>query len=68
MSPWHDVVDWVGGYPFEVARPEEIFEFYQRNGFVLVKMRTCAGGHGCNEFVFERRSNSCLPFHASQHS
>ena len=68
MSPWRDVVDWVGGYPFEVARPEEIFEFYQRNGFVLVKMRTCAGGHGCNEFVFECRSNSCLPSHASQHS
>ena len=28
MSPWCDVVDWVGGYPFEVARPDEIFEYY----------------------------------------
>src|SRR5262249_54096870 len=27
MSPWHDVVDWSGGYPFEVAKPERIFEF-----------------------------------------
>ena len=26
MSLW--VVDWVGGYPFEVAKPEEIFDFY----------------------------------------
>src|SRR5262249_6228922 len=22
MSRWHDLLDWVGGYPFEVARPE----------------------------------------------
>src|SRR5579883_3573074 len=28
MSRWHDLVDWVGGYPFEVARPEGIFDFY----------------------------------------
>jgi hypothetical protein len=25
MSAWRDVVDWVGGYPFEVAKPEEFF-------------------------------------------
>lgn len=27
MSPSHDVVDWVGGYPFEVAKSEENFVF-----------------------------------------
>ena len=54
MSPWHDVVDWVGGYPFEVARPEEIFEFFKQKGFVLVKLKTCGGGRGCNEFVFRK--------------
>ncbi len=52
MSPWRDVVDWVGGYPFEVATPEEIFHFYRRKGFEMSQMTTCAGGHGCNEFVF----------------
>lgn len=52
MSPWRDVIDWVGGYPFEVARPEEIFDFYYERGFQLIKLRTCAGGLGCNEFVF----------------
>lgn len=30
MSVWHDLVDWVGGYPFEVAKPEELFEFYRK--------------------------------------
>ena len=52
MSPWRDVVDWVGGYPFEVAKPEDVFEFYQRRGFTMIGLSTCGGGHGCNEFVF----------------
>jgi len=57
MSRLHDWVDWVGGYPFEVAKPEEIFAFYAQRGFALVNLRTCAGGIGCNEFVFSRRSH-----------
>ncbi|MCX7155356.1 MAG: class I SAM-dependent methyltransferase [Rhodocyclales bacterium] len=54
MSPWRDVVDWVGGYPFEVAKPEEIFNFYRDRGFRLDQLQTCAGGLGCNQFVFVR--------------
>jgi len=53
MSPWRDVVDWVGGYPFEVAKPEEIFDFYRNKGFILQRIKTCGGGIGCNEFVFQ---------------
>jgi 2-polyprenyl-6-hydroxyphenyl methylase/3-demethylubiquinone-9 3-methyltransferase len=54
MSAMVDWKDWLGGYPFEVARPEEIFEFFRERGFSLVRMTTCAGGQGCNEFVFRR--------------
>jgi hypothetical protein len=54
MSAWYDVIDWVGGYPFEVAKPEEIFEFYRARGFQLEKIVTCGGSLGCNEFVFVR--------------
>lgn len=54
MSLWYDMIDWVGGYPFEVARPEEILQFYRSRQFELVQMRTCGGRHGCNEFVFVR--------------
>jgi len=57
MSVWHDLVDWVGGYPFEVAKPEEIFDFYLNKGFQLVKLKTCAGGLGCNEYVFVKSKN-----------
>lgn len=54
MSRWHDLLDWVGGYPFEVARPEEIFEFCRDRGFALDRLVTCGGGLGCNQFVFRR--------------
>ena len=54
MSPWHDLVDWVGGLPFEVAKPERIIEFFKERGFALEKLITCGGGHGCNQYVFER--------------
>jgi 2-polyprenyl-3-methyl-5-hydroxy-6-metoxy-1,4-benzoquinol methylase len=57
MSHWRDIIDWVGGYPFEVAKPEEIFDFYRDRGFRLTKMKCNHGiGHGCNEFVFVRDS------------
>ena len=54
MSVWHDCVDWVGGYPFEVAKPEEVFNFCRRHGFALQRLRTAGGGHGNNQFVFAR--------------
>ena len=51
MSAWRDVVDWVGGYPFEVATPGDVFEFYRKKGLQLIKLRT-SNAHGCNEYVF----------------
>jgi len=54
MSVWNDLVDWVGGYPFEVAKPEEIFDFFSERGFVLSRLKTRGGKSGCNEFLFLR--------------
>lgn len=54
MSAWRDLLDWVGGYPFETARPEEIVRFYRALGFTLENMSTRGGSMGCNEFVFTR--------------
>jgi 2-polyprenyl-3-methyl-5-hydroxy-6-metoxy-1,4-benzoquinol methylase len=54
MSAKHDLVDWVGGYPFEVAKPEQVFGFLRERGFELRHLKTCAGGLGCNEYVFAR--------------
>jgi SAM-dependent methyltransferase len=63
MSPLYDWIDWIGGYPFEVARPEGIFDFYRRRGLTLLQLRTTAG-LGCNEFVFaapHRVSEAAVP-------
>lgn len=57
MSRWHDLLDWVGGYPFEVARPQQVIDYYRRCGFVVVTVKTCGTSLGCNQFVL-RRSQS----------
>lgn len=54
MSLWYDLLDWLGGYPFEVARPETVFRFLASRGFELRELITAGGEHGCNQFVFER--------------
>jgi 2-polyprenyl-3-methyl-5-hydroxy-6-metoxy-1,4-benzoquinol methylase len=52
MTIWHDLIDWLGGYPFEVSTPKEIFDFYKDNGFTLTQLKTVGGKLGCNEYVF----------------
>jgi len=54
MSRWRDIVDWVGGHPYEYATPEAIFDFYRKRGLTLTKLKCGGVGLGCNEFVFER--------------
>ena len=56
MSAFRDLIDWVGGLPFEVAKPEEIYDFYYKRGFTLDSMKTCGGGIGCNEFIFTKKT------------
>jgi 2-polyprenyl-3-methyl-5-hydroxy-6-metoxy-1,4-benzoquinol methylase len=51
MSPWTDVVDWAGGYPYETARADEVIMYFIRRGFTLAAFKL-DGGIGCNEFVF----------------
>ncbi len=54
MSPWIDVRDWLGGYPYEFASADHIFRFCSREmGFTLVNLRT-ANNIGVNEFLFRR--------------
>ena len=57
MNVWVDLIDWLGGYPFEVAKPEEIVSFFKQRGFRLEKMKTVGSKMGCNEFIFKRTKN-----------
>jgi 2-polyprenyl-6-hydroxyphenyl methylase/3-demethylubiquinone-9 3-methyltransferase len=54
MSRWRDIIDWVGGYPYEYARTDQVFDFYRVRGFALQRLRCSAGALGCNEFVFRK--------------
>jgi len=56
MSLWYDMFDWLGGLPFEVAKPEAVFDFFRARGFELERLKTCGGRTGCNEFVLRRKS------------
>ena len=56
MSRWRDVIDWVGGYPYEVSTPDETFEFFKSRGFQLTKLNCGKVGLGCNQFVFVKTS------------
>jgi len=53
MNPFIDWIDWVGGYPFEVATPDAITNFVENRNFSLVKKVTCTS-LGCNEFIFKK--------------
>lgn len=60
MDWQHDVNDWLGGYPYESATPDEVERFMSSRGFALVRAFVKpapiwgALGSPCNEFVFRR--------------
>jgi 2-polyprenyl-6-hydroxyphenyl methylase/3-demethylubiquinone-9 3-methyltransferase len=56
MSVWHDWHDWLGGYPFEAAKPESIILPLQQQGLTLTNLNTQYGSVGCVEYVFRKNS------------
>jgi 2-polyprenyl-3-methyl-5-hydroxy-6-metoxy-1,4-benzoquinol methylase len=57
MSIVRDWIDWLGGYPFEVATPTATFDFLRARGFRIDRLVTTLGS-GCNEFVFRREQHA----------
>ncbi len=53
MSVYHDWIDWLGGFPFEVASVDKTVDFYMDRGFHLMKIKTKLG-LGNNHFVFKK--------------
>lgn len=52
MSFWYDVIDWMGGYPYEYASTQEIESFVAGLGFTSQRTVPATTPTGCNEFVF----------------
>ena len=59
MNVLTDWIDWIGGYPFEAAKPEDVFNFYYARGFTLEVLKICGSGYGNNEFVFRKNFQHC---------
>ncbi len=61
MDYFTDVHDWLGGYPYESASPDEVRTFFEARGFKLenefVRPTRMKGlfGTGCDEFLFRRQ-------------
>jgi 2-polyprenyl-6-hydroxyphenyl methylase/3-demethylubiquinone-9 3-methyltransferase len=53
MSPWVDLIDWVGGYPFEVARPEAVIDLFARRGLRSLKVISIGKGRANNQFLLQ---------------
>jgi len=47
----YDVIDWVGGYPFEVARPDKVERHARSRGFDCLCVFFAGRRHGCNEYL-----------------
>lgn len=54
MSRWHDLIDWMGGFPYEVATAAAVQQFYESRGYETKTVHP-TGGAGCVEYVFEKR-------------
>lgn len=49
MNVYHDLIDWLGGLPYEVATVDEVVEFHSKKGFVLERIQT---GEANNIYLF----------------
>lgn len=56
MNFYYDIVDWVGGYPYEYASVKEMTVELGKLGFSLGKSVPAEVPTGCNQFIFQRDS------------
>ena len=54
MSFFFDVVDWIGGYPYEYATIPEFLELCSLHNLELVMVRPSDVPTGCNEFILRK--------------
>ncbi len=54
MSLVHDWKDWLGGYPYERARPQRVTAFFENLGYELRNFKPAGIGFGNNQFLFQK--------------
>ena len=53
MKVYHDIVDWLGGLPYEVAAPDEVLQRGRSHGFVLERIKIKREG-SCSGYLFSK--------------
>lgn len=54
MNVYHDIVDWLGGLPYEVASPEEVHDFLCNRGFKAEKIEPRAETD-CSIYLYSKQ-------------
>lgn len=54
MNFYYDVVDWVGGYPYEYSSIENITKLCTQRELVRIKVWPALVPTGCNEYIFRK--------------
>lgn len=55
MNIVNDIIDWMGGFPYEYATVKELDDFFAEKGFTLIKVKE-ATSLGCHEILFKKTS------------
>lgn len=54
----HDLIDWLGGYPYEYASIAEVTAVVERAGFQTRLVLPTVGWTGCHQFIFRKDAKS----------
>jgi 2-polyprenyl-6-hydroxyphenyl methylase/3-demethylubiquinone-9 3-methyltransferase len=57
MNTYHDLVDWLGGLPYEVASADEVVRFARDRELVLERIKPAKEG-GCSTYVFSTANSA----------
>lgn len=55
MDFYYNVIDWIGGYPYEYADTRSIQTFLTKLGFSSLKTIRSSVPTGCNEYIFKKK-------------
>lgn len=54
MDYWRDIEDWLGGYPYEYAKPQKVIDFVHELGFEITHTILGSSFAVVNQYVFRR--------------
>lgn len=51
MNRYHDIIDWLGGLPYETATEDEVVKFARKHNFILERIKVSTE-RGCSVYIF----------------